>query len=191
MIQDLGLVALLDACVLYPAPIRDLLLHLADAELYIPKWTDKIHDEWTRNLLLKRPDLTADQLSRTTRAMNAAFPDSTVRNYEALIDSIDLPDLDDRHILAAAIQGQAQIIVTANLKDFPNDYLSQFDIEAQHPDEFITYLLELNPEVALHAFQAQVANLKNPPKPAQEVIQTLRRAGLETTADRLTALLKE
>lgn len=60
MMQAPGLVALLDACVLYPAPIRDLLLHLADANLYKPKWTDRIHEEWTRNLLLNRTDLTAE-----------------------------------------------------------------------------------------------------------------------------------
>lgn len=189
MIQATRPVALLDACVLYPASVRDLLLHLADAGLYTPKWTDRIHDEWTRNLLLNRPDLTAGQLQRTTGAMNGAFPDATVQKYEALIRSIDLPDPDDCHILAAAIRGQAQVIVTANLKDFPNDYLSQFDIEAQHPDGFINNLLELSPAEALRAFQTQVANLRNPPKTAQEVIQTLRKANLETTADRLTAML--
>lgn len=139
--------------------------------------------------MLNRPDLTAGQLQRTIEAMNGAFPDATVQHYEALIRSIDLPDPDDCHVLAAAIRSQAQIIVTANLKDFPNDYLSQYDIEAQHPDEFITRLLEGNPAKALQAFQTQVANLRNPPKSAQEVIQTLRKANLETTADRLMAML--
>lgn len=182
-------IALLDACVLYPAPVRDLLLHLADAGLYTPKWTDRIHDEWTRNLLLNRPDLTADQLQRTTDAMNRAFSDATVQNYEALIRSVDLPDPDDCHVLAAGIRSQAQVIVTANLKDFPNDYLSQFDIEAQHPDGFITNLLELSPTETLRAFLTQVAKLRNPPKTAQEVIQTLRKANLETTADKLMAML--
>ncbi|SFE08430.1 PIN domain-containing protein [Spirosoma endophyticum] len=199
MIQFSKLTALLDACVLYPAPIRDLLLYLADAGLYMPKWTDIIHEEWTQNLLLNRLYITADQLLRTTKAMNVAFPDATIRHYETLSNSINLPDPDDHHILAAAIRGQAQVIVTANLKDFPNDYLSQFDIEAQHPfdieaqhpDEFITYLLELNPEEVLQAFQAQVANLKNPPKTAQEVIQTLRKTGLGKTADGLMLLLPE
>ncbi|UFH57064.1 PIN domain-containing protein [Spirosoma sp. KNUC1025] len=191
MIQFSKLTALLDACVLYPAPIRDLLLHLADAGLYMPKWTDRIHEEWTRNLLLNRPDLTADQLLRTTRAMNSAFPDATVHYYEALMNSLNLPDPDDCHILAAAILGQVQVIVTANLKDFPNDYLSQYDIEAQHPDEFITALFELHPEAVTQAFYSQVANLKNPPKTAREVIQTLRKAGLEKTADGLAFSLPQ
>jgi len=66
-------VAVLDACVLYPAPVRDLLLNLADYELFTPKWTDKIQEEWTRNLLLNRPDLTATQLHRAVNAMNNAF----------------------------------------------------------------------------------------------------------------------
>ncbi len=91
MIHSPKFVALLDACVLYPAPIRDLLLNLADVELYTPKWTDQIHQEWTRNLLLNRPELKATQLERTTQAMNKAFPDANVVRYEALIDSLTLP----------------------------------------------------------------------------------------------------
>lgn len=121
--------------------------------------------------------------------MNGAFPDATIRHYENLIDAIDLPDPNDRHVLAAAIRGQAQLIVTANLKDFPLHLLSPYDIEAQHPDVFITYLLDLNPEAVQQAFLAQVASLRNPPKSAHEVIQTLRRAGLKMTADRLVSLL--
>lgn len=189
MIQASKPTVLLDACVLYPAPVRDLLLYVANAGLYIPKWTDRIHGEWTRNLLRNRPDLTENQLQRTTEAMNRAFSDATVRNYEVLIRSLDLPDRDDCHVLAAAIRGQAQVIVTANLKDFPTDYLNQFDIEAQHPDLFITRLIELSPNEVVKAFQMQVTNLKNPPKTAQDVIQTLRKASLETTADMLLALL--
>lgn len=98
-------VALLDACILYPAPLRDLLLHIADRGLYRPKWTDKIQEEWTRNLLLNRPDLLAVQLQKTTDAMNRAFPDATIRNFEPLIASLTLPDAHDRHVLAAAIRG--------------------------------------------------------------------------------------
>ncbi|MEZ0609041.1 PIN domain-containing protein [Fibrella sp. WM1] len=189
MIGSLGVVALLDACVLYPAPIRDLLLHLADANLYKPKWTDRIQEEWTRNLLLNRPDLTAKQLSQTTDAMNSAFPEATVHQYQNLINVLDLPDPDDRHVLAAAICGQAQLIVTANLKDFPADRLSLYAIDAQHPDVFIAQLIELDPEAVLQAFLAQVANLRNPPKAAHDVLRTLRKTGLITTANALALML--
>lgn len=70
------LVALLDANVLYPAPLRDFLLRLAQAELYIPKWSTEIHEEWIRNLLLNRPDLKASQLERTRQAMDSEFPEA-------------------------------------------------------------------------------------------------------------------
>lgn len=182
-------IALLDACVLYPAPMRDLLLNLADAGLFIPKWTDQIHDEWTRNLLFNRPDLLAVQLQKTTDAMNSAFPDATITNYETLISVIHLPDPDDGHVLAAAICGKAQVIVTANLKDFPKAYLSQYKVEPQHPDQFISKLIEANTMSALQAFNTQVANLKNPTKTPAEVLQTLRRVGLEQTVDRLSTLV--
>ncbi|GAC1604294.1 MAG: hypothetical protein NVS3B25_33440 [Hymenobacter sp.] len=119
MIHSPRFVAVLDACVLYPAPIRDLLLHLATLGLYTPKWTEIIHDEWTRNLLKNRQDLTAEQLQKTKAAMCGAFPDADVLHFEALIEALELPDLDDRHLLAAAIRCQADIIVTSNLKDFP------------------------------------------------------------------------
>jgi PIN domain len=189
MMPVFGSTAILDACVLYPAPVRDLLLHLADGGLYRPKWTDQIQDEWTRNLLLNRPDLTAPQLQKAVLAMNGAFPDATVVQYEPLIKSVQLPDPDDAHVLAAAIRGQASIIVTANLRDFPNAYLSQFDIVALHPDELITSLIESHPAEVLQAFLQQVATLRNPPKTVAEVLQILQRSGLEMTSGGLSAML--
>lgn len=134
MSQALVAQVVLDACVLYPAPIRDLLLHMANEGLYRPKWSDQIQEEWVRNLLINRPDLSSRQLQQTTQAMNRAFPDATVREYEVLISTLELPDADDRHVLAAAIHGQASLIVTANLKDFLTLYLHSLGIEAQHPD---------------------------------------------------------
>ena len=189
MSQALVAHVVLDACVLYPAPIRDLLLHMANEGLYRPKWSDQIQEEWVRNLLLNRPDLNAGQLQQTTQAMNRAFPDASVSEYEALISTLELPDADDRHVLAAAIHGQASLIVTANLKDFPALYLRSFGIEAQHPDEFIAQLFDANPADVLRAFQAQVAWLRKPPRTAHEVLETLRRTGLEATANRLSSLL--
>ena len=111
-------VVVFDACVLYPAPMRDILIRLATAGLFAAKWTDRIHDEWTRNLLAQRPDL-ADALERTRSLMDQAVPDCLVEGYESLIEGLSLPDPDDRHVLAAAIRAGAQTIVTINLKDFP------------------------------------------------------------------------
>ena len=151
MSQALVAQVVLDACVLYPAPIRDLLLHMANEELYRPKWSDQIQEEWVRNLLINRPDLSFRQLQQTTQAMNRAFPDATVREYEVLISTLELPDADDRHVLAAAIHGQASLIVTANLKDFPPLYLRSLGIAAQHPDAFIAQFFESNPADVLRA----------------------------------------
>ena len=92
-----------DACVLYPAPLRDLLMHLALTDLYRARWSDAIHDEWIRNVLAKRDDLTLQQLERTRQLMNSHVRDSLVTGFEYLIPSIALPDPDDRHVVAAAI----------------------------------------------------------------------------------------
>jgi predicted nucleic acid-binding protein len=189
MIHSSRFIAVLDACVLYPVPIRDLLLSLASAGLYKPKWSALIQDEWSRNLLANRSDLTAAQLQRTATMMNMAFPDADVEGYEAFIPTLTLPDPDDRHVLAAALRSQAEVIVTTNLKDFPVSYLRTFDVEVQHPDEFVGNLIDLNPAKALEAFRQQVARLKNPPIPTAQVLDNLRKSSLPTTAARLEALL--
>jgi hypothetical protein len=146
-----------DACVLYPAPLRDLLMHLALSDLYRARWSDLIHDEWTRNLLANRPDLNQDQLDRTRALMNAHVRDSLVDGFDYLIPVIDLPDADDRHVVAAAIHSGASLIVTFNLKDFPSASLQRYDIVAQHPDAFIVDLLDLQPAAVLEAVDTLLA----------------------------------
>lgn len=112
-------VALLDANVLYPARLRDLLVRLAIAGQYHACWTDQILDECFENLIADRPDLLVDHLLRTRHLLGIAVPDAVVANYDHLIDRLDLPDRDDRHVLAAAIAAGADNLVTANLGDFP------------------------------------------------------------------------
>lgn len=126
----LGSAVIYDACVLYPAPLRDLLLHLALTDLFRARWSDAIHDEWIRNLLAKRPDLTPAQLARTRRLMDQAAPDCLVTGHETLIDQLRLPDPDDRHVLAAAIHCRARLIVTFNVNDFPPTALEPYGVEA-------------------------------------------------------------
>jgi hypothetical protein len=189
MIHSARFVAVLDACVLYPAPIRDLLLHLAAAQLYTPKWTAVIHAEWIRNLLLNRPDLRPEQLEKTRAAMCAAFPDAEVVHFESLIEGLALPDADDRHLLAAAIRCHADVIVTANLKDFPAAALRPYDVEAQHPDAFVANLVDLNPEKAVEAFLLLIGRLKNPPRTARQILDNLRKVEMKSTADKLAYLL--
>ena len=175
-----------DACVLYPAPLRDLLLEIAISELVAAKWTEDIHDEWIRNLLLNRPEL-EEKLPHTKALMNRAVPDALVDGYQSLIDGLVLPDENDRHVLAAAIKCHAQIIVTFNLKDFPNDILVGFGIEAMHPDEFIEHQFGLSPGVVISCAKRVRARLKNPVMTREEYLEVLASQRLPVTAD----LLKE
>lgn len=138
-----------------------------------------------RNVLKDRPDLKREQLQRTRELMNAHVRDSLVTGYEALIDGLELPDPDDRHVLAAAIRTRASVIVTFNLKDFPNEVLEPFGIEAQHPDEFLTHLLDLAPGGVCAAVKNQRAALKNPPKSVEELLATLEQQQLPETVARL------
>jgi predicted nucleic acid-binding protein len=107
---------LFDASVLYAAPVRDLLLELVLSDLFRAKWTEQIHDEWIGHLLVNRPDLHAANLARTRALMRAHVCACLVEGYEALIETLTLPDPNDRHVLAAAITGHAEMIVTLNLE---------------------------------------------------------------------------
>ncbi len=189
MSHPFGLSAVLDACVLYPAPIRDLLLSLANEGLFKPKWTNEIHNEWMRHLLINRPDLRSEQLAATVNAMNEAFPDANVVYYHPLIQGISLPDPGDRHVVAAAIRAKANVIVTFNTKDFPNQVLEKFGIDVRHPDRFLSDALDLAPAKAAEAFHKQVARLKNPPKTAEEVLSMLEAIGLVGTVAKLRKAL--
>ena len=116
--------AVFDACVLYPAPIRDLLLRLAVTGLFRARWSERIHDEWIQAVLRNRQDLKREQLDRTRELMDQAVPDCLVSGYEGIEATLALPDPDDRHVLAAAIKCGAGTIVTYNLKDFPDHLLA-------------------------------------------------------------------
>ena len=175
----------LDAFVLYPARLRDLLMHLGLVGLYQPKWTAAIHDEWQRNLLLNRSDLNAATLIHTMDLMNKALPDANVIGYEPLISGLTLPDANDRHVLAAAIRAKAEVIVTLNLKDFPAAILAEFDIESIHPDEFISDLFGLNHAIALQAVKQQRRSLKNPPMSTKDFLDMLLKQGLPMTVKEL------
>lgn len=174
-----------DACVLYPAPLRDLLMRLALTGLFQARWTEQIHDEWTRSVAAKRPDLSAASLARCRELMNEHVPDSLVVGYESLIPTLSLPDPDDRHVLAAAIHGGAGVIVTFNLRDFPASTLANHSIEAVHPDEFITNLWTESPDAVIDAARRQRASLKKPPKTAAELLAALEWCGLKATVDLL------
>ena len=177
---------LFDANVLYPAPIRDLLMQLALSDLFRARWTEQINDEWIEALLRKEPDRDRQKLERTRALMNKAVRGCLVESYEGLIPSlIGLPDKNDRHVLAAAIAGHCNCIVTQNLKDFPDEALAPYGIEIQHPDEFLSNLINLSPGAFCASVQKVRARLKNPPYTVAEYLDVLRNAGLIATASEL------
>ena len=177
--------ALYDACVLYSAPMRDLLMHLALTDLFRARWSNAIHDEWIRSVLKNRPDLTRTQLERTRDLMNAHAYDALIQGYEDLIPALSLPDPDDRHVLAAAIRGRADVIVTYNLKDFPEEVVSVHGVTAQHPDEFLTHLIDLAPGAVLSAVQRLRLSLKKPAVSVEEYLATLQRQELSAFVSKL------
>jgi predicted nucleic acid-binding protein len=183
-----SLTVVYDANVLHPAPVRDLLIRLAQRRTLNvrARWTEKILDEMVDSILARRPDLSADRLRRTRSLMLAAVPDCLVTGWEPLVASLELPDPDDRHVLAAAIRCHAQVIVTYNVDDFPEPALEPFDIAAQHPDDFVAHLVELAPAVVIDVLGEQVRVLRDPPTTVAELIDALReRHALIRTATML------
>lgn len=169
--------AVLDACVLYLAPLRDFFMRLA-VKLYQPKWTDTIHEEWIRNVLNDRPDLTLTQLTRTRELMNRHGGTCLVTGYEALIPTLTLPDPNDRHVLAAAITAQASIIVTFNVSDFPEQTLAVYKTRAFLPDDFAVRLYRSDPGLFVDLVRLHRRALLNPSKTVEEYLATLKQCGL-------------
>jgi predicted nucleic acid-binding protein len=174
----MAFVVIYDACVLYPAPLRDLLIRLAQSGIVRARWSDQILDECFRSILEQRPDLKPHALARTRELMKEAVPDCMVNGHETMIDALLLPDPDDRHVLAAAIRAGAQAIVTFNLKDFPAQHLASYEVEATHPDDFVLDLLDLWPAAVANAVRDQATALKKPPMTPSEILDVLRNNGL-------------
>lgn len=182
MTQVRPIIALYDANVLYPASLRDLLIRLARTGIVGARWTARIQDEWIRNLLANRPDLTPAQLQRTRELMEAAVPGAVVESYERRIGGLSLPDPDDRHVLAAAIEAAADVIVTFNTRDFPPAEVGRHGIQVLDPDAFVLALLGRYPEVVYSAARAQRSSLTRPPRSVAEYLGDLASGGLHGTA---------
>lgn len=136
-----------------------------------------------------RKGIPEDEAEKRVQKAKCAFPDALVQNYCALVEHLNLPDKDDRHVLASAIKANANVIVTNNLKDFPEDYLDSFGLKAKSADDFLTDIIDLNAEIAIKEFREMVLNKKNPALDEYEVLERLRRNGLNDTANYLHALL--
>ncbi|MCB1616703.1 MAG: PIN domain-containing protein [Pseudomonadales bacterium] len=173
-----------DACVLYPAPLRDTLMRLSHTGLFKAYWTDRIHDEWMQ-ALLRSGVYTREALERVRDLMDSHVPDAKVTDYEGLINSIELPDADDRHVLAAAIKCKADAIVTFNLKDFPQDILNTYQLEIIHPDDFIYYQIDMSPPVCCQAIKQQRLALRNPAMTIEQFLSCLQKQQLPQTVSKL------
>lgn len=177
-----------DACVLHPAGLRDLLVRLAITGLFRAHWSAHILDEMVQSILRRRPDLNAAQLERTVELMCSAVPDCVTTGYEAFIEGLELPDPDDRHVLAAAIRSGSQVIVTENTGDFPDDVLEMYDMEAQTPDVFVLHLIDLSPTTVFGVIEAQAAALRDPPLTVDQLLDRLAQSGLPRSVAAIRSL---
>lgn len=174
--------AIFDSCVLFPAQLRNFLMRLSMSDLFRAKWTADIHEEWMAHAQAKYPDRTRQDWEKIRDLMDSHVLDALVTGYESLIDALSLPDPDDRHVLAAAIRCGADVIVTFNLADFPEDVLSVYDVTAQHPDDFVAHQFTLNAGAVCFAARQHRASLRNPAFSPLEYLDILQRAGLPKTA---------
>lgn len=183
--------ALLDACVLYPIAVADALMSLATEGLFAAKWTTRIEAEWMRSLQIDRPDLEG-KLGTRRDSMRDAVPDWEVPEdaWRPLEKSLQLPDPEDVHVLAAAIAGHADCIVTANTRDFPGDVVTPYGIEVVDPDTFLVNQWDLDPLVAIAAFKRMRARRQKPESTPEDFANALERNGLVVTAERLRSAIE-
>ena len=187
MIHSVRFTCVLDTNVIYPLQVRDLLFWFAHYQLYTPKWSAHIFDEW--RVVMRRKGIPEEEIVRRVAKANRAFPDALVEHYEVLMDSLKLPDAEDRHILAVAIKAHAHVIVTNNVRDFPEPILEPFGLSARSADEFMTDLIDLNQQSALEAFRKMVMNRRDPEMNEFQVLDALRRNNLQQTANYLHTLI--
>jgi predicted nucleic acid-binding protein len=181
--------AVLDACVLFSRLQRDVLLSLAHADLYTARWTEEIESEWTSSLKKQYP-AAAHKIQNVVEQMREAIPDCLIVDYELFIPSIQLPDENDRHVLAAAIRGNADAIVSLNTKDFPGDVLAKFDVEVQTPDQFVLNQIMLHPPRALTAIKKMRKRWDRPAMSASDMVDLFEKRQLPQTAAHLRDVLE-
>lgn len=162
--------AILDACVLYPAAIRDVLLRAAEADLYRAHFTEDILDEVRRNVAQRIGEERASKLANTIRD---AFPEALVTGYDDIASTLSI-NPKDRHVLAAAIVSGAEVIVTDNRRHFPAMTLREWDVEALTADEFLVSLFDLDPVAMPRIIQEAAMALQNPPLSLRALIDKLR-----------------
>jgi predicted nucleic acid-binding protein len=178
-----------DANVLYGQVPRDFLLELARTGAFRARYSAEILDEVFRSLSKNRPDLDRPLLDRTRGLIERAVPDAIVNGHQPLAESLDLPDPDDRHVLAAAIHSGAQVIVTANTRDFDHAVVREHEIDIQHPDAFVSRIAAEAPEAVLDALASLATRYRRPPMTPAQILEALAAgAGMLQTREAVTRL---
>lgn len=169
--------ALLDACVLVPVAPVDTILRMAERGAFRPVWSQRIIDEAQSALMRIHPTLAPSRIESRFSSMNEAFDDALISGWEPLVVGLELPDPNDRHVLAAAIAGRADVIVTHNLKDFPASVLEPFGIQAVSLDDFLLDQFDLSPRGCVQVLEDQAAAKRNPPVDVVQLIEQLGKQG--------------
>ena len=178
-------IALLDANILASMTLTDIFVQLAVDDLFHARWTNDIHREWVAAVLRYRPQIDRQSLERRRLQMDTETREALVSGYENIIDGLCLPDDGDRHVLAAAIHGGCDLIVTKNLKHFPSDALSAHGIETQHPDTFLMEHLGRFPLLFCKSVRQVLHRAKRPPYTVEQYLASLKRADVKMTASEL------
>jgi predicted nucleic acid-binding protein len=152
--------AVLDACVLVPMALCDLLLRLAEEPaIYRPLWSEQILAEMAKALKTKL-HRSSGEVAWRRQQMEEAFPEAMVTVPSELLRAVEcIPDKDDRHVLAAAIMARANTIVTQNTKHFPKECLAKYGVLCQTPDDFLIHQYHLGPQLVLDKLDDQGAGI--------------------------------
>jgi predicted nucleic acid-binding protein len=178
-------IAVFDACVLYPFHLRNILVQVAVDRLVEARWTDEIHDEWIRNLVVNMPTVPVERLQTTRQLMLQVLPKAMVTGYQKYVQAIILPDPGDRHVVAAGIAANASIIITWNLRDFPDGELNKFGLQCQTPDTFLSDLYDKVPDLTLGSLSNARENLSCSRTAASDFIHILNNQKLGQLAKRI------
>ena len=184
-------VAVFDACILYPFHLRNIVVQAAVDRLVEAHWTDEIHDEWMRNLAGGAPAIPFERLQATRRLMDDALPGAIVIGYADLIPTVNLPDPDDRHVLAAAIKTGASVILTWNLRDFPATALKKHGLRRQTPDAFLSDLYDQTPDLVVGSLANARRNLNKSRVSASDFVDILNNQKLRQFAKRARSRLTD
>jgi PIN domain len=177
-------IAVFDACILYPFHLRNVVVQAAVDRLVEGRWTDEIHDEWMRNLAARAPAIPAERLRNTRRLMNEALPTATVTGYEKHVLALNLPDPNDRHVVAAGIAAGASVILTFNLRHFPVQELRRFGLRRQTPDAFLPRLYDEVPALTIASLANARRNLTKTGVSASDFVGILGAQKLIGLAER-------